>query len=316
MGAPAGIELLSEGSWNPGSVSGEWLPGGCGCGSGEPCSCGGLCGCKGEGVGSCGGGKPSGEVPLLPDYDGEIWASSEQSTVDIAVGDHSSNCGSEFCLYAGDEDIFGGDEEPPQVEFPPDTRLLSLTAIQFQEQQDSTKVSICGPDITDWLVRHLVSDVFLGLNPERGIPATNWAPYGKRDLKNIKDVTAGEGDDVCPQYCGWGVTFCGKCVSKDVPGNMGFGGALGKSVASILAGVSEGDEDAADRYAYALGAYAHAAGRRYVKNRARTHPTRLPGEGADEAVKAAVCKVLNDPSRKWPAHFFQDCKPCGKPWPQ
>lgn len=43
------------------------------------CSCGGSCGCKGEGGGSCGGGKPSGEVPLLPDYDGEIWASTPTS---------------------------------------------------------------------------------------------------------------------------------------------------------------------------------------------------------------------------------------------
>jgi hypothetical protein len=96
MRTPAGIELLSEGSWNPGSVSGEWSPGGCGCGSGagEPCSCGGSCGCKGEGGGSCGGGKTSGEVPLLPDYEGEIWASTPMTIYDnqtetnaIAFGD-------------------------------------------------------------------------------------------------------------------------------------------------------------------------------------------------------------------------------------
>jgi hypothetical protein len=81
MRTPAGIESLSEGSWNPGSVSGEWSPGGCGCGtgSGERCSCGGPCGCKGESDGSCGGGKPPGEVSLLQDYDGEIWASSVRS---------------------------------------------------------------------------------------------------------------------------------------------------------------------------------------------------------------------------------------------
>lgn len=77
MGAPAGFELLSEGSWNPGSVSGEWSPCGCGCcsGSGEQCSCGGSCGCKGDGGGSSGGGKSPDEVPLLPDYEGQVWAS-------------------------------------------------------------------------------------------------------------------------------------------------------------------------------------------------------------------------------------------------
>jgi hypothetical protein len=63
MRAPAEMELLSEGSWNPGSISGEWSPGGCGCGSGS-----------GEPY-SCGGGTPSSEIPMLPDYDGEIWAS-------------------------------------------------------------------------------------------------------------------------------------------------------------------------------------------------------------------------------------------------
>ncbi len=97
MGAPAGMELLSEGSWNPGSVSGEWSPGGCGCGSGEPCSCG----CKGEGGGSCCGGKPSGEVPLLPDYDGEIWASSVRATVDTTASGEHSGCTPGFCYVGG-----------------------------------------------------------------------------------------------------------------------------------------------------------------------------------------------------------------------
>lgn len=122
MRAPAGIELLSEGSWNPGSVSGEWSPGGCGCGSGsgELCSCGGSCGCEGEGGGSCGGGNPSGEVPLLPDYDGEIWA-SPPSVVDRdaypvvtewiggSVGEPSTGKGGHR----------QSDETPAQPEWPP-----------------------------------------------------------------------------------------------------------------------------------------------------------------------------------------------------
>lgn len=80
MRAPAGIELLSDGTWDCGSTAGEWSPGGCGCRPGAACECGGSCGCEGEG-GSC-GGKPtggSGEVPHLPDYNGEIWASEVRS---------------------------------------------------------------------------------------------------------------------------------------------------------------------------------------------------------------------------------------------
>lgn len=77
---PTGIELLPGGTWDCGSTGGEWSPGGCGCGSGGECGCGGSCGgCSGEG--GC-GGKPggTGEVPHLPDYNGEIWASSIRST--------------------------------------------------------------------------------------------------------------------------------------------------------------------------------------------------------------------------------------------
>ena len=84
------------GSWNPGASGDGWSGGGGGCGG--DCGCGGSCGggggcdCKGGG-GSCGGkptggggGQPSdgggglgggsGQLPLIPDYDGQIWATN------------------------------------------------------------------------------------------------------------------------------------------------------------------------------------------------------------------------------------------------
>ncbi len=93
--ALAGFHLEGNGgSWNPGAGVDGWTGGGGGCGGDCGCggSCGGDCGCKGGG-GSCGGkpsggggGKPSdggvglgggsGQLPLIPDYDGEIWAVS------------------------------------------------------------------------------------------------------------------------------------------------------------------------------------------------------------------------------------------------
>lgn len=114
MRAPAGMELLSEGLWNHGSVSGEWSPGGCGCGSGEPCSCGGSCGCKGEGGGSCGGGKPSGEVPLLPDYDGEIWASPVGAVASL-TRPRGGLCG---CKGGGDGAGGCGEQDPQATPCP------------------------------------------------------------------------------------------------------------------------------------------------------------------------------------------------------
>ncbi len=98
--ALAGFHLEGNGgSWNPGAGGDAWSGGGGGCGGDCGCGgqCGGDCGCKGGGA-SCGGkpsggfgdkptsgcgGKPSGgggsvgggsgQLPLIPDYNGEIW---------------------------------------------------------------------------------------------------------------------------------------------------------------------------------------------------------------------------------------------------
>ena len=92
------------GSWNPGAVGDDWIGGGGGCGGDCGCggSCGGDCGCEGGG-GSC-GGKPSGgggslnggsgQLPLIPDYDGEIWD----------AGMSSSAFGGYLALVDGEDD--------------------------------------------------------------------------------------------------------------------------------------------------------------------------------------------------------------------
>lgn len=85
MGAPAGFEFTPGGTWSFGSTRGEWSPSVCGCGSGS-CLCGGSCWCEGEGTGLCGrGGKSSAEVRLLPDNNGEIWASTTTWNVTLVM---------------------------------------------------------------------------------------------------------------------------------------------------------------------------------------------------------------------------------------
>jgi hypothetical protein len=83
------IGLPSDGTWNPGSTSGEWSPRGCACrlGLGEPCSCAGSCGCPGEGA-SCDGRATcgSGEVPHLPDYEGDFWVITGTSYERLSCG--------------------------------------------------------------------------------------------------------------------------------------------------------------------------------------------------------------------------------------
>lgn len=100
MRAPAGIELLTDGTWDCGSTGGEWSPGGCGCSSGGSCGCGGSCG--GCGVeGGCGGKPSTGEAPRLPDYDGEIWASPVRATIDRSSSDQATPCTPGFCYVGG-----------------------------------------------------------------------------------------------------------------------------------------------------------------------------------------------------------------------
>lgn len=83
MRAPAGIELLSDGTWDCGSSGGSWSGVECGCGSGGSCGCGGACGCSGApkpppkcGARSASKVAPRAETsaPRLIDYDGEILA--------------------------------------------------------------------------------------------------------------------------------------------------------------------------------------------------------------------------------------------------
>jgi hypothetical protein len=125
--ALAGLHLEGNGgSWSPGAGGDGWSGGGGGCGGDCGCggSCGGDCGCK-SGGGSCGGkptggcgdrpsggcgGKPSdsggspgggsGQLPLIPDYDGEIWASSSQVVDGAAFAGealHLAFCGFPEC---------------------------------------------------------------------------------------------------------------------------------------------------------------------------------------------------------------------------
>jgi hypothetical protein len=72
-----GFDVLPSGTWDCGAGVGEWSSGGCDCGSSESCGCGGC-----SAAGCFGGGPGTGEIPRLPDYDGQIWSSPVRSVVD------------------------------------------------------------------------------------------------------------------------------------------------------------------------------------------------------------------------------------------
>lgn len=241
MGAPAGIELLSEGLWIPGSVSGEWSPGGCGCGSGEPCTCGGTCGCKGEGGGSCGGGRPSGEVPLLPDYDGEIWASTEGARMVDAFysetwwwtpnEEGSSSTGDAFEPFAAPE--------------------FAVAVVPHEK--------VCGPDVTDFVVGKLIEHHNLaGMSPiadiikVSGLGAINL----RSQVKGLPNKPVAFTDS-CPSNCPESIQMCGKCVSDQIPGNTALGQMFGKVAAGKIGEAdanAKGETDSAeDIESYELG---------------------------------------------------------------
>ncbi len=147
--ALAGFHLEGNGgSWNPGAGGDGWSGGGGGCG--------GDCGCGGKGGGGSCGGKPSsgcgdkptgvcgekpsdggvglgggsGQLPLIPDYDGEIWGGSGRSTTfgtyslpgttapQDSVAKLRGYCTVE--LICGELRNFFGNPNPPPPDYGPD----------------------------------------------------------------------------------------------------------------------------------------------------------------------------------------------------
>ncbi len=222
MRATDGIDWLPDGSWDCGSTRTKWSPDGCARGSVESCSCSASCGCNGEGGGSCDGGKPSGDLPLLPDYGGEIWASPERFIVDSTAGGHSSECISGFCFFSSD----GSSQEVPAPGDPWGPSVTTTTTAYPDpviEQKD-----ICGPDVTDWLMVHLD-------NMRR--KARLWAGTKNLAQRTVlvagAAVTDGEGNlnfgknlesPSCPKgKCANTVMICGTCFNNDVPEDLTFG---------------------------------------------------------------------------------------------
>lgn len=105
--------LHPEGVWNPGSTSGEWSPGGCGCGSG------GSCGCKGAG-GQCDSKSmgDSGAAPPLPDYSGEIWAGMS------ALAYQHGRCETSQCAGSESDPWGSMSVQDPKPSKPPDPVYL------------------------------------------------------------------------------------------------------------------------------------------------------------------------------------------------
>lgn len=101
---------------------------------------------------------------------------------------------------------------------------------------------ICGTDVTD-LLAELLSEV---LSSSSWLAGGNMCRPGQEiDMKDSKY-------DTCSKNCGKTVTLCGWCVSEQVPGNIGFGAALGFVFATIV-GRLVSEESGEDRTSYSLG---------------------------------------------------------------
>lgn len=263
MGVRASIESLSqEGMWNPGSTSGEWSPGGlCGCGSssGGLCLCGGSCGCKGDGCSS--------DMPLLTDYQGEIWA-SRTLVIDRPAwiardSDRPAGSGLDRVL---DESFFRS-----LVDLADTWRVIGGGEgacldgdggpLSDRSMTDQGLERICGPDVTDFVARQYAK-IIDKMGSDGILSGPVMVGYGSDiDLKGRYngDRISVESPRVsfgrCPTNCGWTVTLCGKCISNQIPGNMGlgiYGQGLATAVGFVAYEVSMGDSDE-DRAAYFWG---------------------------------------------------------------
>lgn len=341
MRATAGIALLPDGTWNCGSTGGEWSPGGCGCGSGGSCGCGRSCGCRraGSESGAC-AHSARGEGPRWVDYDGDLLARTPMQ--DPGISDDGAPLGYVATLPA--TLIVAGGEVAPAEWFGPITvgdgvvatgmendPITPLTISDASETpQDPVRPPvvtavpddpiICGPDVTDYLVKQLMK-MWLMTNPvSRGVLVT---PHvGALDLKSRPGKPGPASvPGKCPIRCPGSVTICGKCLDDQIPGNIGLGAAnvVARAIGAIDAWWDGGSDSAEDLAAYDVGDATHAAARAHRTMRAGRGSIRLSwNEGAEAKIKEALCKEVEAQVKsggfKEKKSGDKPCGPCDQKW--
>jgi len=198
---------------------GDRSMGDCGCslGMAEPCACDGSCGCDDRGGGPCADETSSGDHGKLP----------QRPHYQAGIGASSL--------------------------------LLTHGVVPNRPIE-----RICGPDATDYVARQFAK--IIKAVQERGIISgpTMVGPGADIDLKGRPFTRYdGEKDEHprvvigrCPTNCGWAITLCGKCVSNQIPGNMGLG-MYGRSLAETVGWVDNVfmAEKPEDRASYFWGAW-------------------------------------------------------------
>lgn len=316
MRAPRGIELLSDGTLDCGSSGGSWSGGECGRGYGELCSCGGSCACGGcnktmhgwalEVAASC-----------LPDYDGEIWASTPSSMafVDAALG------GGHAPLFEEPEWSITTWWRDRVVQPRPDAPQEPLTRYQEFIEED-----ICGPDITKWLMGHLDA-----MRRKARLWAGTQGYLTRISLVAGAAVTPGQGQlngagqmqtANCPKgKCAGTASICGICFNNDLPEDLTFGVLYSNaSVSRVLAHAGAHAFATASSLATSAVAVATLGGVGDVQVEIGDHegayPAWMSGESLtaeDMADKDKFCQKMAALAKQAGVVSHGDCGPCQDP---
>jgi hypothetical protein len=248
--ALAGFHLEGNGgSWNPGAGGDDWSGGGGGCGGG--CGCGGDCGCKGGG-GSC-GGKPSdggdgpgggaGPLPLIPDYDGEIWAATPDSSRGLSVDPSLRRRWlARFVDAVARRRALGYDAElmlmPCICPCLPNQRDVTGQVNEFV-QSAIDKACVGAESIPEALEAALVSSK----NPF----ITNIELFLEMGIRQRKDIVGNPCDN---KLTASAIVVCGECIGTDKLGHFFEEGLLYSDISEQFAGNPAVD---GDRIGEALG---------------------------------------------------------------
>ena len=180
---------------------------------------------------------------------------------------------------------------------------------------------ICGPDVTDYVVKELMN-VYASGSPlsVRGGARIDLRSRPKKDME-AKPVAIIPNE--CPVECAESITLCGLCVSDQIPGNTALGVFFGAAVARVigaaaakLKGETDSDEDIAS---YDMGDSLRSVMMRNRIIRNLSGPSHAGpnveswSEKAEQNVKEAVCalikKAVGDKKIK-----TMPCTKCPKTW--
>lgn len=202
----------------------------------------------------------------------------------------------------------------PNIEIPPPSGTWTRQ-VEAEQWIEWRPVKICGPDVTNYLVKELVGLWYNG-------PAAALIDVNTGGSTDFKDYAKGKGlKRDCPKGCPGSIGLCGRCVQNHVPGNIALGSTAGPGGARVVGETiqsarhiffpSESPDDAPDDIA------AYDVGTEVLRAfDAMYSAPPIPSASREEVIiRDVMCKALGAAIGAGAIPEKKDCTPCGDSWP-